>query len=127
MADIIFILESSQNVGKKKFKAEKDFVKAITHRLNVQSGKSRVAVINYGNIAAMTIAFGDFKDTSEFERLLDAMPSIGGNTQHGLYKINCITVRAKLYPFYFGYLPVHLHEPKSPPKKCFTFLIYTII
>lgn len=78
-ADIVFLLDSSQSVGKVSFKAEKDFVKSLVQRLNVKSGKSRVAVVNYGNIAIITISFDDFKDISEFERVIDGVPSIGGN------------------------------------------------
>lgn len=83
-ADVVFILDSSQNVGQANFLKQKEFLQSLILHLNVHSGKSRVAVVNYGNIASIVTDFDLAQNLSEFKRRLDASPYIGGKNSEKL-------------------------------------------
>lgn len=119
-ADIVLVLDSSQTVGKRNFKTEKDFVKSLAHRLNVEPGKSRVAIVNYGNIALTTVTFDDFKDVLEFERLLDAVPLIGGKTMssHTNHCFGSVFVFHRLLRLFDSVEPERMFFSKVRDKCC---------
>ena len=77
--DVVFIVDSSSRVPQRSFSAEKEFVKSVSRLLNVYPGKSRAAVVSYGSTASRVLDFGSPSRTrTDFERRVDAVPSIGG-------------------------------------------------
>lgn len=77
--DVVFIVDSSSRVPQRSFTTEKEFVKSVSRLLNVFPGKSRAAVVTYGNTASRAVDFGSPSRTrADFEREVDAVSPIGG-------------------------------------------------
>ena len=56
-ADIIFLLDGSQYVGKPSFNYEKTFIKAVVRRLKISWRKSHITVATYGKRAQLRMSF----------------------------------------------------------------------
>lgn len=74
MADIIFLMDSSQAVSQEAYRQEKTFVKEMAMHLNVYPGESRAALITYGYTAYTVNTFGN----TRFDDSVDRAPSIRG-------------------------------------------------
>lgn len=74
IADIIFLMDSSQTVSQEAYRKEKSFVKLIAKHLNVSPGKSRAALITYGSTASLAYPFGN----TNFDDPVDRARSISG-------------------------------------------------
>ena len=74
IADIIFVMDSSQTVTLRAYGQEKAFVKEMAKHLNVYPGKSRAALITYGSTAYRVDTFGN----TRFEDSVDRARSMGG-------------------------------------------------
>jgi hypothetical protein len=96
--DVVFIIDSSSRVGQRSYTAEKEFIKSVSRPLNVYPGKSRAAVVTYGNTASRVVDFGSPSRTvAEFERSVDAAPVIGGERRmdKGLEKAADVLAEAR--------------------------------
>ena len=71
-------MDTSSGVDLNDYKIEKGFVQRIAFHLGVFHRKSRAAIVAYGANASVTFGFGDYSSNSEFLRLLNGAPSIGG-------------------------------------------------
>lgn len=76
-ADVLFIVDSSSEVGQDNFVKEKDFIKSLAKSLNVSPEKSRVSVIIYSSTPRVEIKFGDYTTSSDFDRALDKLSYVG--------------------------------------------------
>lgn len=77
-ADILFLIDSSASVSNEDYRKEKDFVKSIAKFLNVSPGKSRAAVVTYGERPQLVSSFTSYRTLPEFESLVDRSPQIRG-------------------------------------------------
>jgi len=78
IADIVFLLDTSDGVNSLNFKKEKAFVKLLAKRLNVSPGKSQAALIPFGSSSTLAIDFNSYNSFQAFETLVDRVSSIGG-------------------------------------------------
>ena len=77
-ADILFIMDSSFLVSFEDYTLEKTFVKNIAKALNIASGKSRAAVITYGDRPILVTRFGDYNTHEQLRSVVDRAPFSGG-------------------------------------------------
>ena len=77
-ADLLFLIDSSYDVGRENYEKEKDFVKALAYTLNLSPGKTRMAVIIYSTSSRRVIGFTDHTSTPSFDAAVDSMPFLGG-------------------------------------------------
>ena len=74
----MFVMDSSSGVTSSNYRNQKEAVKAMARSLNVPSGKSRAAVITYGNHSSLVITFNGYRTFSALEGAIDLAPIIGG-------------------------------------------------
>lgn len=72
------MVDSSTNVTRKDFTNEKQFVSLIARGLNFAQGKSRAAMITYGQSASVTFKFDSTRTLSEFQRLVGSATYLDG-------------------------------------------------
>ena len=77
VADIVFLVDSSFDVGKKNLEIEKEFVKNVAYSLNLTPDGSRVSVVVYSSYPQLPIRFDDYRVSSEFEKAVGNIPYIG--------------------------------------------------
>lgn len=70
-ADVVFVVDSSNEVSSHDYTSEKRFVKSVARALNLASKKSRVAVIIYSDYATTPIKFADYQTTGRFNDAVD--------------------------------------------------------
>ena len=80
-ADVLFIVDSSFEVGRKNYKTEKDFVKSLAYTFNLERGKTRVAVVIYSTTASLVIGFTDHTSYESFASAVDSLPFLGRTRQ----------------------------------------------
>lgn len=78
IADVVFLLDTSDGVNSLNFEKEKAFVKLLAKRLNVSPGKSRAALIAFGSSSTLAIRFDSYNSFQAFETLVDRVSSVGG-------------------------------------------------
>ena len=79
--DLVFVMDSSWSLGSlENFKKELRFVSGVVNDLAFDFGQMRVAVITFSDNAKMPIEFGKYTTRDEFQRAVDRLPWIGGNT-----------------------------------------------
>ena len=78
VADIIFVIDSSSEVGLIDYEREKGFVKQMSRLLNMKKGQSRIALITYGENSKISFRFNEFKDVESFSNALNRMSFVGG-------------------------------------------------
>lgn len=78
IADVVFLLDTSDEVNSLNFEKEKAFVKLLAKRLNVSPGKSRAALIAFGSSSTLAIRFDSYNSFQAFETLVDRVSSVGG-------------------------------------------------
>lgn len=76
--DIVFLVDSSSNVTRGDFANEKQFVSSLGRYLNISGGKSRGAMITYGQTASIIFGLDSTSSFREFSNLVSSTPYIGG-------------------------------------------------
>jgi hypothetical protein len=76
---VIFLVDSSLRVSKSNFVRQKEFVKQIGRQLNIMEGRSRGALVSYGNTARISFSFDNYTTAEDFERSVERAPYVGGN------------------------------------------------
>ena len=71
-------MDTSSGVDLNDYKIEKGFVQRIAMHLGVFHGNTRAALVAYGANASVAFSFGGYSSNSEFLRLVNDAPSIGG-------------------------------------------------
>lgn len=84
IADIIFILDSSNDVTRDEYNKEKSFIKEFARYLNVAPGKSRAAVITYGQSADVLFKYGGYDSLTIFDVVINRASYIGGTQRMDL-------------------------------------------
>ena len=77
-ADVLFLVDSSQRVGKEKFELEKEFVKALARTFDLSRDNSRTSVVTFGDTPKISIRFEDYSNIQSFLRGTDVVPFEGG-------------------------------------------------
>lgn len=72
--DVIFLMDSSQDISSQAFRRVKSFIKSMAKNFNVTPGKSRAALVTYGLSASVEYPFGD----TRFDDSVDGAQFIGG-------------------------------------------------
>ena len=81
VADIAFIMDSSDSVGIQNYQIQKDFVNAIAGSFDIQPTGSRVGVVVSGNEATLNIKFGDYLHSEDFQKAVNRLPYTPGNAK----------------------------------------------
>ncbi|XP_078377288.1 cuticlin-6-like [Oculina patagonica] len=79
--DVAFIIDSSGSIGATNYQYQKNFVKAVAKSFGVAPGKSRAAMVLFGNSASVKARFGQYTTMEEFGRAVDALPYESGMTR----------------------------------------------
>ena len=77
-ADIVFIVDSTSVVTPFQFTRAKRFVRIISEYLNISPGKSRGAMVTFGETPLIDFSFDSYKSTSEFHEKVSSTPHMGG-------------------------------------------------
>lgn len=77
LADIVFIVDSSNEVSRENYTKEKDFVKSLAKTLNLNPGKSGAAVIIYSSLASIEVKFDGHANSTLFDEAVDKLPYLG--------------------------------------------------
>jgi len=78
-ADLIFLLDSSNDVSTKLFKQQKEFMKSIVGKFQIAANKSRAAVVRYSSTASSVIKFNTFNNLLDLVRGIDNIQYLGGS------------------------------------------------
>ena len=76
--DIVFLVDTSSQMGTSNFESQKRFVKLVAKSLNVGPERSRAAIITYGNTSTQLDDSDLFSSLPEFYRAVDGSRFIGG-------------------------------------------------
>ena len=76
--DLLFVVDSSDSVGRTNFLKSKEFVKAFVRAFQVSPDKTHVALIRFGNTADLSIRFGEHSSIRDFNRAVDNVAFVGG-------------------------------------------------
>jgi len=79
VADIAFIMDSSDSIGIQNYQIQKDFVNAIAESFDIQPTGSRAGVVVSGKEATLNIKFGDYLHAEDFQEAVDRLPYTAGN------------------------------------------------
>lgn len=79
VADIAFIMDSSDSIGIQNYQIQKDFVNAIAESFDIQPTGSRAGVVVAGKEATLNIKFGDYLHAEDFQEAVDRLPYTAGN------------------------------------------------
>lgn len=69
--DAIFAIDSSSGIKKSDFDNQKEFVKKVARALNVKPGKSRGALVTYGNTPKNVFVFDEYGSQYQFDAKVD--------------------------------------------------------
>lgn len=78
-ADLVFLLDSSNDVSTKVFKRQKEFIKSIVGKFQIAANKSRAAVVRYSSAASSVIKFNTFNNLLDLVRGIDNIQYLGGS------------------------------------------------
>lgn len=78
IADIVFLVDSSNSVTSLNFQLEKKFVKAMARSLNVSPDKSRASVIVYGSKHNVMLSLDEATDLDGLKRAVDTASYVNG-------------------------------------------------
>ena len=78
-ADLIFLLDSSNDVSTKLFKQQKEFIKSILGKFQIAANKSRAAVVRYSSTASSVIRFNTFDNLLDLVRGIENIRYLGGS------------------------------------------------
>ena len=79
VADIAFIMDSSDGAGIQNYQIQKDFVNAIAESFDIQPTRSRAGVVVSGKEATLNIKFGDYLHAEDFQQAVNRLPYTPGN------------------------------------------------
>lgn len=77
--DLIFLLDSSNDVTTELFKQQKEFIKSIVGKFQIAANKSRVAVVRYSSTTSSVIKFNTFDDLLDLVRGIENIQFLGGS------------------------------------------------
>lgn len=78
-ADLIFLLDSSNDVTTELFKQQKEFIKSIVGKFQIAANKSRVAVVRYSSTTSSVIKFNTFDDLLDLVQGIENIQFLGGS------------------------------------------------
>ena len=76
-----FIIDSSGSIGRRNYRKEKEFVKAVAKSFGIGAGQSQGAIVLYSNSASVKARFGKHSSLEEFQRAVDQLPHERGQTR----------------------------------------------
>lgn len=79
--DLLFMVDSSNSVGKYDFFKSKEFVKGFSRGLTIAPDKTNVALLTFGDTPEVNFAFGDHTTTQALLRAIDDAAYVGGKSR----------------------------------------------
>ena len=76
--DVIFVLDASGSIAKSQFDQILNFVRDMSGRLDIDSGKSRVGFMTYGSDPNIVFYLNTYQTTQEVTRVIMNVPYIKG-------------------------------------------------
>ena len=76
--DVLFVMDSSQNIGRTNFQAEREFVKSLVRSFDISPTRSRAGAVTFGDHPILSIRFDDYSNVRSFAKGVDAVPYLGG-------------------------------------------------
>ena len=89
-AEVLFLLDASDQTGRENFEKQKTFIKLLARSLNVSPGKSTAALIAYSTIATINIPLGSYNTVQEFERNVDSTRFLGNSRKRFVKQIQSV-------------------------------------
>ena len=80
-ADVTFLLDSSDNVGKENFKKQLNFVKDVTNNFQVGASKVQVSAVTYGTGATNQFYLNQYRDKIALQNAIDSIQFKGGQNK----------------------------------------------
>ncbi|KAF5892201.1 collagen alpha-1(XII) chain-like isoform X3, partial [Clarias magur] len=83
VADLVFLVDGSWNVGQENFKYVRSFVSAMAGAFDIGEDKSRVAVVQYSTDSRTEFTLNQYLRRPELLRAINNLPYKGGNAMTG--------------------------------------------
>ena len=80
-ADILFVVDGSGSVGKKKFKKGIDFVNTVVKQFRVGKNENRIGVIQFSSKSRTEFAFDEYLDNEKVAKAIDSIAYTKGGTR----------------------------------------------
>lgn len=77
----MFAVHSSRSLTPSNYRKEKELVKRVAATLNIEPGRSRIALILYSNFATAAVTLDEEKTLASFDNLVDGLPHERGVTR----------------------------------------------
>ena len=78
MADVVFLMDSSSDVGIENYRRQKDFVKAVAKALNLGEQATRACLVVYSDRTRLITRFDSHKTLRQFESAVNRAPYVRG-------------------------------------------------
>jgi hypothetical protein len=78
-ADVLFLVDSSNGISSSEFANQKEFVKYTANLLNVKPGKSRAAVVSYGDKPTIVAGLDGYSSIEDLHKAIDDAQPAGGS------------------------------------------------
>jgi len=75
---VLFLVDSSDSVGKYDFFKSKGFVKGFSRALTIAPDKTNVALLTFGDTPEVNFVFEDHTNTQALLRAIDDAAYVGG-------------------------------------------------
>lgn len=98
-ADVVFVVDSSNEVTPQDYAKEKEFVKSVARALNLAPQKSRAAVVIYSDYATTPINFADYQTTDRFNDAVDNVIHIRRTRRMDRALLEIVQVLKQARPF----------------------------
>lgn len=79
-ADVTFILDSSDQVGRDNFFKQKQFVKKVVSHLNVESNQVRVGAVKFSTRVENQFFLNQYRNKTDVQNAIDAIIYSGGHS-----------------------------------------------
>ncbi|XP_062841374.1 collagen, type XXVIII, alpha 1a [Trichomycterus rosablanca] len=81
--ELVFVIDSSESVGRENFELWKDFVNALMDRVAVSREATRVGVLQYSHVSAVVLGLQQLDDRTTVKAAVRKMPYLGEGTFTG--------------------------------------------
>ncbi|CAF0813157.1 unnamed protein product, partial [Brachionus calyciflorus] len=78
--DLVIIMDNSGSIGPIDFQKEKEFVKTLIQKMEINMDKSRIAVVHFSSNATTVAYFNQTSNASDLTKKVESIPFTGGST-----------------------------------------------
>ena len=80
-ADILFVVDGSGSVAKKKFKKGIDFVNTVIKQFKIGKNENRIGVIQFSSKSRTEFGFNEYLDNEKVAKAIDSITYMKGGTR----------------------------------------------